>query len=131
MELDEPKAYGRLVTDDEGRFTQIVEARIVPLPNWPYAKSMPGSTGRMRAYSSVCSAVWTKTMPRENSISQIWSRVPSTEGSVTKVVLRGDEAGYAFGVNDRRDLAAAEAAMQTRLRAEACRPGSLSLTLTE
>ena len=124
MELDEPKAYGRLVTDDAGRFTHIVEARDCTPAQLDVREVNAGVyRADARLLFSVLSGVGQDNAQGEFYLTDVVAGALHRGESVTKVILRGDEAGYAFGVNDRRDLAAAEAAMQTRLRTEAMKAG--------
>ena len=115
MDLAEPAAYGRLVTNDAGDLLRITEAReadeatlAITLCNGGY---MAFDLGR-------CRGLVDKIDNQNNKGEYYLTDLVELANDVghRAVVVQTEPEG-ALGVNDRADLALVEAVMQTRLRA--------------
>ena len=123
MRLDDPAAYGRLVEED-GRLVRITEYR--------------DASAAVRAIDRVNVGVYRvdarflfDTLGRLGSdnaqgeyyLTDIVAAAAEQDRGTACLVLDGEAAAEACGVNDRVDLAAAEQRMQRRLRAHLMREG--------
>ena len=114
MDIPDPAAYGRIVQDDRGQVTAIVE----------YAEATPEqraitlcNSGFMALDLRRC-RTWLADLKNDNSKGEYYLTdligMARDDGHGVAVVVGAPEDS--LGVNDRRDLAAAEAIMQKRLR---------------
>ncbi|KAA5801077.1 bifunctional UDP-N-acetylglucosamine diphosphorylase/glucosamine-1-phosphate N-acetyltransferase GlmU [Alkalicaulis satelles] len=128
FEPDAPGGYGRLIESAPGVLDAIVEA-----------KDASDAQRAVRLCNSGVMACWSETL--WGWLSRLTNDNAKGEYYLTDIVAlaRGDglqartvraDASEVLGVNDRADLAAAEAAFQTRRRAEAMAAG-VTLTAPE
>jgi len=121
MDLDDPAAYGRIVRDNDGAVSAIVE----------FAEATPAqraitlcNSGFMALDLNRCRA-WLADLKNDNSKGEYYLTdlvaMARADGQGVAVVIGAPEDS--LGVNDRRDLAAAEAIMQKRLRDQFLRQG--------
>lgn len=123
MRLDDPKFYGRLVHEN-GRLVRITEYR--------------DASDAVRAIDQVNAGVYrvdarflfdtlgrlgTDNAQGEYYLTDIVAAAAEQGRGTACLVLDGEKADEACGVNDRVDLAAAEQRMQRRLRARLMRDG--------
>lgn len=120
----EPGGYGRIVRDLQGQPTAIVEARdctaeqrcIQEVNAGLYRIRSPFLFEALAEFSS-------DNAQGEFYLTDIVAHAASLQRPVHAQLFTGAAAGELSGVNDRRDLAAAEARMQARLRAQAMAQG--------
>lgn len=121
MDLADPAAYGRIVQDQSGHVSAIVE----------YAEATPEqraitlcNSGFMALDLTRCRG-WLAALKNDNSKGEYYLTdligMARAEDHAVAVVVGAEEES--LGVNDRRDLAAAEAIMQRRLRDRLLRSG--------
>lgn len=124
MQLDDPRAYGRLVRGDDGALARIVEFK-------DCAPAEREITEVNAGIYRVDAGFLFKTLANIDSdnaqgefyLTDIVQAASEGGRGVATLVLTGDAAEDANGVNDRVDLAEAEARMQTRLRTDWMRAG--------
>jgi bifunctional UDP-N-acetylglucosamine pyrophosphorylase/glucosamine-1-phosphate N-acetyltransferase len=121
MRLEEPDAYGRLVLDRDGSLAAIVEAadctareRAITLCN----SGLMAVDGRH--LFALIGAIGRGNAKGEHYLTDL---VALARGRGLTCRTMAAPAGELMGVNSRADLAAAEAAMQARLRAQAMAAG--------
>lgn len=117
MRVDEPGAYGRMITSDEGTLSAIVEARDCTAEQLA-VQVVNAGIYRVDAgflFDSL-SKVDTENAQGEYYLTDIVADASASGRRVSMTVLEGAEAQLAEGVNDRLGLARVEAMMQTRLR---------------
>ena len=121
MRLEEPGAYGRLVLDRDGTLAAIVEAadctadqRSITLCN----SGLMAVDGRH--LFGLLGAIGRDNAKGEHYLTDLVG-VARRRGLVCRTIAA--PAGELMGVNSRADLAAAEAALQARLRAQAMAAG--------
>ena len=117
MQLADPASYGRLITDSTGGISAIVEARDCS----PEQLSIDVvNAGVYRADArflfKTLATLGNDNAQGEFYLTDIVAAAAEASLGARVLVLTGAEAESAEGVNDRRDLAAAEARMQDRLR---------------
>ncbi|MEE2756944.1 MAG: bifunctional UDP-N-acetylglucosamine diphosphorylase/glucosamine-1-phosphate N-acetyltransferase GlmU [Myxococcota bacterium] len=120
MDLDEPGAYGRLITDAGGSLMAITEARDCT------SEQLAVTTVNAGVYRADAKFLFeslqqigTDNAQNEYYLTDIVADAVKHKLPVSMTVLVGDDAGLAEGVNDRLGLARVEARMQDRLRREA------------
>lgn len=124
MRLDDPRAYGRLVRDGAGRLARIVEFRDC-LPAERGIRDVNAGIYRVdaRFLFKALGAIKTDNAQGEFYLTDIVEAAATSGRGAVALVLDGDAAHEANGINDRIDLAEAEARMQGRLRAHWMREG--------
>ena len=117
MRLAEPRAYGRFVRDDQGALCRIVEARDCT-PEELCIQEVNAGIYRAdaRFLFETLAGVGTNNAQGEYYLTDLVQAASERRLGVATLVLEGDDAESAGGVNDRLDLAAAEGRMQRRLR---------------
>lgn len=124
MRLADPAAYGRLVRDDEGQLARIVEFRDCA----PAEKAIDEVNAGIyrvdaRFLFDTLAGLGRDNAQGEYYLTDIVAAARAGGHRVSTLVLDGDDAALAGGVNDRVDLAAAEARMQGALRVALMREG--------
>lgn len=123
MVLDDPKAYGRVVRTD-GRATAIVEARDADAETLAINEVNAGIyRADARFLFETLSGVGSDNAQGEYYLTDLVEAAAESGRGVEVMALRGAEAESANGVNDRVDLASAEARMQRTLREDLMRAG--------
>ncbi|MCA9537340.1 MAG: bifunctional UDP-N-acetylglucosamine diphosphorylase/glucosamine-1-phosphate N-acetyltransferase GlmU [Myxococcales bacterium] len=123
MRLPDPAAYGRIVRDDADVVQRIVEFRDASDDEKKIDEVNAGIYRvDARFLFTELRAVGTDNAQGEYYLTDLVAAAAKA-GGARAVVLTGDEAAQAAGVNDRLDLAAAERRMQAHLRAELMRAG--------
>jgi bifunctional UDP-N-acetylglucosamine pyrophosphorylase/glucosamine-1-phosphate N-acetyltransferase len=117
MRLDDPRAYGRFVRDEAGAVCRIVEARDCT-PQEVCIQEVNAGIYRAdaRFLFDTLAGVGTDNAQGEYYLTDLVQAAAQGGRGVAALVLDGATAEEASGVNDRLDLAAAEARMQRRLR---------------
>ncbi|MCA9545481.1 MAG: bifunctional UDP-N-acetylglucosamine diphosphorylase/glucosamine-1-phosphate N-acetyltransferase GlmU [Myxococcales bacterium] len=117
MRLAEPAAYGRFVRQ-EGALAAIVEARDCS-PSQLAIDEVNAGIYRVDAgfLFETLAAVGSDNAQGEFYLTDLVAAAAAQGVAVRDLVLEGDAALELHGVNDRQDLAAAEARIQARLRA--------------
>lgn len=129
FEPEDPAAYGRLILDAEGGLARIVEF-----------KDASAEERAVRLCNSGVMAIdgarlwgWLDRIDNENAKGEFYLTdivaLARADGAGVSVA-RADDPAEVLGVNDRADLAAAEAAFQARARAAAMADG-VTLTAPE
>ena len=123
MRLDEPKSYGRLLRDDQGLYA-IREARDCTPEQ---LKINEVNAGLYRVDAGLLFA-GLKTIKTDNAqgeyyLTDLVGYAKSIEAHIACPILEGEDAEQLEGVNDRLDLARAEARAQRKLAEEAMRTG--------
>lgn len=124
MRLDDPRAYGRLVRDSEGQLARIVEFRDC-LPAERAINDVNAGIYRVDAgflFGSLAT-IGSDNAQNEFYLTDIVADAAKSGRGAVALVLADDTAADANGVNDRVDLAEAEARMQDRLRTHWMRAG--------
>jgi bifunctional UDP-N-acetylglucosamine pyrophosphorylase / glucosamine-1-phosphate N-acetyltransferase len=112
-------AYGRVVRAGDGRVARVVEARDATAEEIAIGEYNAGLYVFDRAaLADALGAIGSSNAQGELYLTDVLERLP---GVVAALVADDPEA--AAGVNDRVDLAACEAALQTRLREDLMRSG--------
>ncbi len=116
MRLDEPAAYGRFVRAD-GALSQIVEARDCT-PDQLAIDEVNAGIYRVdaRFLFDALAGVGRDNAQGEFYLTDLVAAARAAGVAVADLVVSGDEAASLTGVNDRADLAAAEARAQQALR---------------
>jgi bifunctional UDP-N-acetylglucosamine pyrophosphorylase / glucosamine-1-phosphate N-acetyltransferase len=124
MCLSEPAAYGRLVRDDEAQLCGIVEA-VDCSPDQLRINEVNAGVYRVDAAHlfTTLDTLSTENAQGEYYLTDIVASAADRGLQVSATVLEGEEATLAGGVNDRVDLAAAEARQQCALREGLMRQG--------
>lgn len=124
MRLADPAAYGRLVSDADGHLTGIVEAADCS-PEQLAIDAVNAGVYRVDAefLFTTLDSLSTDNAQGEYYLTDIVAVAAQAALGVSTTILDGDEAPLAGGVNDRVDLADAEARMQHRLRTGLMRGG--------
>lgn len=121
MDLVDPSAYGRIVRDNAGNVTAIVEFSEAT----PAQRSITLCNSGFMALDLTRCREWLANLKNDNSKGEYYLTdlvaMANDAGHKVAVVIGAEEES--LGVNDRRDLAAAEAIMQRRLRDHLLRSG--------
>jgi len=117
MHLDEPARYGRLLRDG-GTLSEIVEAADCT-PAQLETREVNAGIYRVDAgfLFETLGGLGNDNAQGEHYLTDLVAAAREAGLEVRDLVLRGDRASWAAGINDRRDLAYCEAQMQARLRA--------------
>jgi len=117
MRLDDGAHYGRLVTDDAGRLCRITEYRDAS-PAERAIRDVNVGIYRVDAHFlfETLDRLDSDNAQGEYYLTDIVAAAAEQGKGTASLLLEGAEADSAGGVNDRLDLAAAEARMQQRLR---------------
>ena len=118
---DDPSGYGRLVEDADGTISRIVEDRECS----PAERAIGLCNGGIMAVSRSSLFTWLDRVTNDNAkgeyyLTDIVAIAQADGAAVRHAVIDETEV---MGVNDRRDLAVAEAALQARLREAAMEAG--------
>lgn len=121
FETDAPGAYGRLIRDPEGGLARIVEAKDAGPEELAVTLCNSGvMAARAPLVWSLLDAVGNDNAKGEYYLTDIVGLARARGDAAAAVV--GEEAEF-LGANDRAGLAAAEAAFQSRARADAMAAG--------
>ena len=125
---DDPTGYGRLVEEDNGNITRIVEHRDAS----PAEQEIGLCNGGIMAVRQSSLFQWLDRVTNDNAKGEYYLTeivaIANADGDSVKHILV-DESDV-MGVNDRKDLARAEAMLQDRLRQAAMEAG-VTLTAPE
>lgn len=124
MRLDEPAAYGRIIRDDEGQVVAITEFKDCA-PEQRLIDEVNAGIYRVesRFLFETLKGLGNDNAQGEFYLTDVVARAVETGREVAALVLEGAEAEEAEGVNNRLDLARAEARMQRRIREGLMRDG--------
>lgn len=117
MQLADPAAYGRLIQDAAGELCSIVEYKDAT-PTQRALNEVNAGVYRVQAgfLFDALARIDANNAQGEFYLTDIIGLSVAAGLGARALVLRGRDAEAAFGVNDRVDLAAAEARMQSVLR---------------
>ncbi|MCH8488700.1 MAG: bifunctional UDP-N-acetylglucosamine diphosphorylase/glucosamine-1-phosphate N-acetyltransferase GlmU [Oceanicaulis sp.] len=121
FEPDEPGGYGRLIESTPGQLDAIVEAKDAS----PAQRAVRLCNSGVIACRAEHLWGWLAKLTNDNAKGEYYLTdivAMARAGGLDARVVRADEREV-LGVNDRADLAAAEAAFQTRARADAMTAG--------
>ncbi|MBU0553179.1 bifunctional UDP-N-acetylglucosamine diphosphorylase/glucosamine-1-phosphate N-acetyltransferase GlmU [Myxococcota bacterium] len=124
MRLDDPKAYGRLICDEAGRLIRITEHRDCA-PEARLIREVNAGIYRVdaRLLFRALGGVRPDNDQGELYLTDLVALAAREGREIAHLILEGEAAADAEGVNDRVDLAAAEARAQRRLIEAAMRAG--------
>jgi bifunctional UDP-N-acetylglucosamine pyrophosphorylase/glucosamine-1-phosphate N-acetyltransferase len=122
MRPDEPDAYGRLIVDESGALQAIVEAAEAT----PDQRAIGLCNGGLMAFDGARLAVLLAALTDTNAKGEFYltDTVAIAHAHGWACAVAEADTDEILGVNTRVDLAAAEAAMQRRLRFAAMRGGA-------
>lgn len=125
---ENPTGYGRLVTSEDGQLLRIVEEKDASDEERRITLVNAGMMAiRLPLAFDLLAALDTSNAQGEKYLTDIISEARAKGHGVTSLAADADEV---MGVNDRKDLAAAEAVLQQRLR-QAAMAGGASLIAPE
>ena len=118
---DDPAGYGRLVQDEDGGITRIVEHKDATTEE----RRIPLCNGGIMAVRTPMLFEWLSRVTNDNAKGEYYLtdivELAVADGQPVRHVAIAEEE--VMGVNDRQDLARAEAALQKRLRLAAMESG--------
>lgn len=121
FEAEDPAAYGRLILNDDGSLEAIVEARECSAEQLKVTLCNSGvMAGDCDALFEAISRVDNQNNKGEYYLTDV-VEILNQDGKRTEVVVANESE--VLGVNDRLDLANAEAAFQSNMRAAALQNG--------
>lgn len=122
FETDRPGAYGRLILGPDGALERIVEAADAT----PEELAVRLCNAGAMAFDATKAARWLAGLRPSNAQGEFYltDLVAAARGEGERCAVVRARADEALGVNDRADLAAAEAAFQARARAAAMAGGA-------
>lgn len=125
---EDPTGYGRLVTDDEGQLLRIVEEKDASDDERQISLVNAGMMAlRLPLAFELLEEIGTSNAQGEKYLTDIVAEARRHGHQVTAMAAAATEV---MGINDRKDLAAAEAELQNRLR-QAAMAGGATLTAPE